>query len=187
MVFKCPAWPPFARRPGPLGQSLGGQLWRKLGLVARIALVSISFLGCGYALLLMQRFPALIPEEASDWLIALTASVFLISSIADTRFSRFLRLAPMQNFGKASYGIYLLHLPILFVFINLLWSRVPHLVVDAVALVVTVVAANLFYHFIELPSISLGKRIILWLHNSQPSQIRAAPAGAILDRVSPLG
>ena len=110
-------------------------IWRSMSTGAQVAVASTSFVICGYAVMLLQRFPALITEEASDWLIAITASVFLISSIANTRFSSFLRCRPMQNAGRTSYGIYLLHLPILFIMINLLWTRVPHLVVDGIALI----------------------------------------------------
>ncbi|HEY0760677.1 MAG TPA: acyltransferase [Acidisarcina sp.] len=133
--------------------------WERMSRVGRVALTLISICGCAYAPYLMSRFPAIVTEELADWLIAVTASVFLISALADTPFRSLLRHRVIQHLGRTSYGIYLLHLPIIFIGVNLLWSRLSHPAIFVLAFVATLLLAHLFYEGVERPSMALGKRL----------------------------
>ena len=134
-------------------------LWHRSGKRVQQAVIVAAVLTASYALELMARFPKLVTEEVSDWLIAVSVSVFLVSALSNTSFSRFLRHPWMMHLGRTSYGIYLLHLPVLFVFVNLLWNRVPAIVVFALSLGVTLVLATGFYLYVERPSMAFGKRL----------------------------
>ncbi len=133
--------------------------WSRIGRPLQSALVAVAVLTSSYALVLMEKFPRIVTEEASDWLIALSVSVFLLAALAGTWFTRVLRQRFMLHLGKTSYGIYLLHLPVIFVFVSLLWTRVPPLVVFALSLPVTLVLAHVFHVYLEQPSMALGKRL----------------------------
>lgn len=135
------------------------ELSRRQSTAVRTLTVSISLLICAYAPVLQARYPTLMREELADWLIAGSVSVFLIMSVADTRLSTWLRHRFMVHCGRTSYGIYLLHLPILFIFVNLFWLKLPHLAVYAMAFVSVLIAADIFYRFVELPSIALGRHL----------------------------
>ena len=152
--------------------------WHRAGTFAQRLLTIAAVLGATYALLLMQRFPGVFTEEASDWFIAVSVAIFLVAALAETWFTHFLRRPAMVHLGRISYGIYLLHLPVLFVFINLLWTRVPPLVVFSVSLVATLALAQVFYVLAERPSMALGKRL------SDALQHRAQHAAATGSDVS---
>ena len=114
---------------------------------------------------------SLLPEEAADWLIAASASVFLITALAQGHFGAFLRHRTMKHFGRTSYGLYLLHLPVIFCAVNLLWNRIPHGLVYAIAFVTTALLAHLFYHLIERPSMALGKHLARRIDARRPASV----------------
>lgn len=133
--------------------------WQRQSASARAGVLIASVLLCAYAPVFESMHPVLVQEELADWLIAIPVCVFLLVAVSEPVFSRLLRLPLLEQCGRTSYGIYLLHLPILFVLVNLWWSRLSHITLYAMALVVTLLAAELFYRFIEMPSIALGRRI----------------------------
>lgn len=154
--------------------------WNRLGgLVGSIA-AALCVMGCGYAPALMERYPRIVTEEAGDWIIALTASVFLIAALGGGLFSAFLRHRAMQHFGRTSFGIYLLHLPLMFIAANLLWNRAPHYAVFASAFVATIGLAYLFYHFVERPSMALGKRLARRIEFSRERKDNACAAAVLV-------
>ncbi len=132
-------------------------LWRRAGRPLQILAILISLLACSQPYSLTRFFPVLFPDEAADWVIGLTCSLFLIASISQTWFSRVLRHRHMEHLGRISYSFYLLHLPVLLTLATLLWARLPHIAVFALALLATLVTAELFFRYVERPSIALGK------------------------------
>ena len=133
--------------------------WQRIGRRIQTLIACVAVLCAGYALMAMQHFPRLVTEEAADWVIALSVAVFLIAALADTWFTRMLRHKITVYLGTISYGIYLLHLPVLFVLVNLLWTHVPAFWIFGLALALTLALAQLFYVYLERPSMALGKRL----------------------------
>ncbi len=159
------------------------ECWHRSETRRRAIVVGTAVLVSAYAVPLGVRFPRVVTEELSDWLIAASVSVFLVAALSDTWFSRFLRFPSMVHLGRTSYGIYLLHLPVLFVFVNLLWGRVSALLVFALSLAVTLALAHIFYAYCERPSMALGKRLTHAIDRpsegrvTSPSENEREPAG----------
>ena len=153
-------------------------IWKGAGRSMQTLAAFWAVMIASYALLMMTWFPSVITEEASDWLIAVSVSVFLLAALADTWFTKLLRHSYMMYLGRISYGVYLLHLPVLFVFVNLLWNRVSPLVVFGLSLVSTLVLAELFHMYLEQPSMALGKRLAVGMQR-KPAQAQAETTGTI--------
>ena len=134
-------------------------LWQRAGRPLQVLAILLSLLACSQPYRLTPLLPLFQPDEAGDWVIALTCSVFLLASISHTWFSRLLRHRHLEHLGRISYSFYLLHLPVLLTLATLLWSRLPHLAVFALALLLTLGLADLFFRTVEQPSIALGKRL----------------------------
>lgn len=125
--------------------------------------LSLLLLRYGPAWLLValvnSRRTGWLAEVAVDWLLLLPLAVVLVGALAETWFTRVLERRHFQALGKMSYSFYLLHLPCLYLAIELLWGRVPATVVFALALGLTLVLAAVFFRYVELPSIALGRRL----------------------------
>lgn len=132
-------------------------LWQRAGRPFQIAVILLSLLAASQPYRLTPFLPLFCPDEAADWIIALPCSVFLIASISHTWFSRLLRHPYMEHLGRISYSFYLLHLPVLLTLATLFWTQLPHVLLFAIALLLTLLSADLFYRHIERPSIVLGK------------------------------
>lgn len=150
--------------------------WHLAGKVKQIVLACTAVLFATYAPLLTERFPRMIPEIAADWLIVFGVSIFILAALAQTRFSALLRHRLVLRLGTLSYGMYLLHLPVLFVFVNLLWGHVPALYVFTLTFVTTIALAQAFHLYLELPAIALGKRLSLSLQSRAESKVRSRSA-----------
>ena len=125
-----------------------------------IAVWLIAALGIvAYATTLTAYTPHLVAEELSDLMITAGNCVILVAALALVRFRDMLLLAPVRVLGRISYSFYLLHIPVLLLAVCLLWVRVPHLALFAVALAATTLLAMLSYRWIELPSIAFGKAL----------------------------
>lgn len=161
--------------------------WHLAGKVKQMGFACTAVLFATYAPLLTERFPRILPEIAADWLIAFGVSIFILAALAQTRFSALLRHRLMLRLGTLSYGVYLLHLPILFVYVNLLWGHVPALYVFALTFVTTMALAQAFHLYLELPAIALGKRLTLSLHSRAESKVRARSASLPTLNLEPTG
>jgi peptidoglycan/LPS O-acetylase OafA/YrhL len=142
--------------------------WQNAAKAERLGWLVASLIVCAYVPALATAHPHLVREELADWLIALPTSVIILASLSEPWFRKCLRIGVLEHCGRMSYGIYLFHLPILFVLVNLLWTAVPHMVVYGVALILTLLSADLFHRHVEVPCIDLGKR----LTTNQPQLLR---------------
>ncbi|QQE79285.1 acyltransferase [Alicyclobacillus sp. SO9] len=94
----------------------------------------------------------------SDWITALSASVFILLAISEPGVKRALSVRPLVFIGKISFSIYLFHLIILLSLISLF----PHLHVLDVAgtFLLTIGLATAGYYYVERPSIRIGKIVV---------------------------
>jgi len=74
---------------------------------------------------------------------------------------RVLEAAPCRHLGRLSFGIYLLHFPILFTLVCLTFIHVPATpIAFVVFLVLTLFAAIVFERLVDRPAIALSRRIV---------------------------
>lgn len=100
---------------------------------------------------------------------AFASGIFIILVNGNEKLQRILYWPILQFYGKISYGIYLMHWVCVTAFFHY-WDKFHYwiggntillLVVGLIGvLVISTILATLMYHFVELPSIKLGKRLI---------------------------
>ena len=99
---------------------------------------------------------ALFNEVIVDWLVMLCAAYFIIFALHITNKSSWLLSFIPLKLGEISYSLYLVHIPVMIVFYNLLYNM-PLPVVMAISVVVSVTAALIINKYIEKPAARIGK------------------------------
>ncbi|MGR6546267.1 acyltransferase family protein [Paenibacillus tundrae] len=97
-----------------------------------------------------------ISEFISDWVSALGASIFIITSLSFKKLSGFLLLRPIQFIGKISYSLYLTHIIVLFLLLKH-YEMFPTHVLSLIAICFSIISATIMHYTVEVPSIYLGK------------------------------
>jgi peptidoglycan/LPS O-acetylase OafA/YrhL len=92
-------------------------------------------------------------------LLALGSGGLILFSLSAEQIGRVLMGSAISFLGRVSYSIYLLHGTVLFAFAYIFHGRVSPLVWFVPYVGITLGAAKLFYRFVELPSIRLGKML----------------------------
>jgi len=108
------------------------------------------------------------------------ASVVALS-YADARAERFLSSKLPAWLGKISYSLYLVHLPVLFTLVHVLWGRLPIITILALGVASSLLIADMMYRFVELPSMRIGR--ILAMSFTKPTytvESKASPQNAEL-------
>lgn len=99
-----------------------------------------------------------------DRMLAVPTSVgvFLILTIcfANKNVDNFLSKGFFTWLGRISYGLYLVHYPILLTIIHTLIGKLPIELLLAMVLPVSMIVAELIYRYVESPGIKLGRNII---------------------------
>ena len=93
-------------------------------------------------------------------LLQLCMTAFLVSCVyrEDHAMRPFLHFSPLRRVGKISYGMYLLHIPLLALAAFLLHSNAASIPLFAVEVVLTIVAADLSFRFFESPILRLKRQ-----------------------------
>lgn len=76
--------------------------------------------------------------------------------------SRWLRRPLLLQAGRLSYGLYLLHMPVLFLVVSHLSPAWPLALTGALTLGLTLLLAHHLHRWIELPGMALGRQISRW-------------------------
>ncbi|WP_166998462.1 acyltransferase family protein [Paramicrobacterium fandaimingii] len=89
------------------------------------------------------------------------AGIIMVLAVAWPAFKRLLEVRPVQWLGKVSFSLYLVHAPILgtlgFLFGDSLW-----MLTGVVGIPVSIIAAALFFRFVESPSQHLSRNLGTW-------------------------
>lgn len=112
------------------------------------------------------------------------AALLLVVVLASPALQRILSSRWARHIGKVSYGIYLLHLAVLFwvtpPIINACYGRMSPGLMWAVGASMTVgltiALATAFYWLVEQPSIQLGRRLSAVLYRDRARRLQTAPA-----------
>lgn len=95
----------------------------------------------------------------SDALTASGAALLILCSASGGFFSAVLLLPPVQYLGRISYGLYLLHMPVLLCLLKWLYPVAPSVILFFPAgLLLTCLAATLCHVWIERPAMRLANR-----------------------------
>lgn len=97
--------------------------------------------------------------ELGDALAALGAAILIALCVGSPAVAQALRVRPLAWLGRVSYSLYLLHLPVLLIFLHLGSGRAPLGLVLAMSAATSLLLAELSYRYLERPSIELGRQI----------------------------
>jgi peptidoglycan/LPS O-acetylase OafA/YrhL len=112
------------------------------------------------ALLLVAGWLYLYPWRDSGYIQSLGGACLIVAALSDHGwFARLLRTRPLQFLGRVSYSLYLLHLPLLLVLSIAVYRKFPYGFLLPPYLCLCLAAAALFYRWVEVPSIALGKNL----------------------------
>ncbi len=128
--------------------------YRSQSTTGRIGFACVGFLLYAYAKDLPGRW-----LYFEDIPIMLGASMMTITAICSRRTGSFLRHRVPQFFGRISYSLYLYHAIVLLAVFHTLYGTLPVVVLILLAMATTVLLSQISYTFVELPSISLGRRL----------------------------
>lgn len=92
-----------------------------------------------------------------DLVVTVGASLFIAQALAGAPFSRALHTKPLFFLGRISYSLYLCHSIVLLTFINILYNRLPMVVILISAFIAALILSTAMYYCIEATSIKLGK------------------------------
>jgi peptidoglycan/LPS O-acetylase OafA/YrhL len=99
------------------------------------------------------------PTQLPDWVAFPAAGLFIVFSLGAEPFQKFLRNPLIHHLGKISYSFYLMHGVVLFVMIHTLYGKVAFLNLLPVYLAGTFIVSEIFYRFVEKPTMDLGRRL----------------------------
>ncbi|EOO76021.1 acyltransferase [Bacillus mycoides] len=94
-----------------------------------------------------------------DYVVAISACLFVILSLSVSTFSTLLRNKYLLYLGKISYSLYLYHLISLFSLIYMLNEVLPLTIILIMSLILSFILATISYLFVEKFSFRLGKYI----------------------------
>ena len=97
-----------------------------------------------------------------EWMTTVGVVVVISLAISSKYLSVILAARPLQYLGAISYSLYLLHAIVLKVLVTVLIPYLPIAVVVLISIAVSLLVSTASWRYIEIPSISLGKRIAKW-------------------------
>lgn len=97
----------------------------------------------------------------SDWLVSLLAAGAILVALEFSAVDRALLSKPLQWFGRVSYSLYLVHLPILLALLHGLAGTTSVQVAVLTAIPCSFLAALLLNTFVEQPAARLGRSILI--------------------------
>ena len=110
----------------------------------------------------LYQYPVVlhVPHAMRAFVVGLAAAYFVMLALVPNGWlSRMLRLSPLRFLGRISYSLYLIHSPILIVMSIAIWGKASYTYLLLPFVAVAIGAAAIFYQFVELPSIAIGKAI----------------------------
>ncbi len=141
--------------------------FRRLSKRSRIQIAIFSallyFYGAYELLIRLPRFTHDDLDWCGDWITAIGAAGIIVLSLNSRAFSRILLWPPIHLLGRMSYSVYLLHYIVMMLFLQSLYGKLPSWLILAGAFVAIFPISWLFYRWIEIPCIDLGRKVSEYL------------------------
>lgn len=133
--------------------------YAKLGKPAKYSLVVLASVLYTYRWCVFPDARILHIAYFDDLMITAGVCIFIMTGLATKSASKLLTARPVVYTGRISYSIYLFHGILLLTFTNLLYGLVPLWAVLILTLVSTFVVSALSFKYLEVPSISIGRKL----------------------------
>ena len=141
-LFFCGAW--LAER-----RALVRAWMTRRGRPERSAMLALSLLLLVFA-----------PSSLKGAYLLYAGAVLLVALCsADKRIVPALELRPFLYLGKISYSLYLLHVPILYAVVHLLYGHWPNEAIIGAGILLTFATSDLFNRLVEKPSQRIGRLV----------------------------
>jgi peptidoglycan/LPS O-acetylase OafA/YrhL len=143
-------------------ENLGRQVLRWRRGVAGAALATALFFYIFGAFLSDAFLRPLCPhagDVVADWITALAASLLIVLSMNLANFRALLLTKPCRFLGRISYSVYLIHTPISFILLWLLYGKISVWGILGLFVAATLGLSALFYKFVEEPSMNWGRKV----------------------------
>lgn len=117
-----------------------------------------------FFLLFVNLVGVILTKPFADCFLIITTIIFIGIPVNFLKY--FNRKTVLSSIGEASYGLYLLHVPVgcylLLRYREGIWlnNLLLHILYDFVVLAICIAISLLFFRYIELPSIAMGKKEI---------------------------
>jgi peptidoglycan/LPS O-acetylase OafA/YrhL len=99
------------------------------------------------------------PIWAGDWVATICAAVAICFALSDRRTKKVLNHSLVLRTGRASYSLYLVHAIVLYGLLYLLWGTHYFALFIPGYLLGTILLTMIFYRWIEIPSMKLGRSL----------------------------
>ncbi len=96
-------------------------------------------------------------ESGVDIQIGLGAFLVIVICVGAPYISNALSVGPIEWLGRVSYSLYLTHLVLLATLFHLFYGKVNQYILALVVIFGSLLLAQIFYMFVEEPSIRLGR------------------------------
>lgn len=123
----------------------------------RIACLLIGVLAYTYSYWFFPGITQIHLRLIDNWVISLGAVLFIMFSLTSRSVTQLLSRSVVLFVGKTSFSIYLYHLIVLYLFMQLFYGVIPLWVIFVLTLSVTLLISKLAYSQIELPAVAFGK------------------------------
>ena len=97
-------------------------------------------------------------ESGVDFQVGVGAFLIIVLCVSAPYIGKALSVKPIEWLGRISYSLYLVHLTLLATLFHLFYGKVNSYLLCAIEVVGSLVLAQVFYMFVESPSIALGRR-----------------------------
>ena len=140
-----------------------GKRWRALSPARRRAVFALAVITYAYVFWLPARMQTTASRIFGDFPTVAAICIFVVAALNSNRLSARLLNPSLVLLGKVSYSLYLLHGIVVLALVNAFYGRWPLGLILVAVVPVSLVAAIVSYHLIEVPAIGLGRRLAVAL------------------------
>lgn len=116
-----------------------------------------------------------------DWLAAFGATIAICFALTDRRTKAVLNHTLVLWTGRASYSLYLVHATVLFALAYLLIGTKYLFLLAPLYFLLTIVVTAIFYRFVEVPTMNLGRELARRMRHSRPVPQEAAAQTTVVN------
>jgi peptidoglycan/LPS O-acetylase OafA/YrhL len=123
----------------------------------RISSLIVGILAYTYSYWFFPGIAGIHLRLIDNWIISLGAVLFIMFSLTSKSVAALLAKSALLFIGKTSYSMYLYHLIVLYICMQLFYGMLPLWLIFMITLAAALLISKLAYSQIELPSVAAGK------------------------------